>query len=97
VSDRVAFRLLLLGVVVTWFVTGFPDPGKVDDSHAVPLSGKTSLRWRGSRRRLATCRHDLCRGFLQWSRNSWAWLKKDSWGSSLPWQRLASIPGECCC
>jgi hypothetical protein len=38
VSDRVAFRLLLPGVVVTWFVTGFPDPGKVDDSRAVPLA-----------------------------------------------------------
>ena len=96
-SDRVAFRLLPPGVVVTWFVTGFPDPGKVDDSHAVPLSGKTSLRWRGVGEGWQHAGMISCRGFLQWSRNSWAWLKKDSWGSSLPWQRLASIPGECCC
>ena len=50
-SERVALRLVLPGVVVTWFVTGFPDPGKVDGSHAMPLepalSGMTSLRWRG--------------------------------------------------
>jgi hypothetical protein len=51
VSERVAFRLVLPGVVVTWFVTGFPDPGKAGGSHAVPLepvlASKTSLRWRG--------------------------------------------------
>ncbi len=28
VSERVAPRLVLPGVVVTWFVTGFPDPGQ---------------------------------------------------------------------
>jgi hypothetical protein len=37
VSEAVALRLLLPGVVVTWFVTGFPDPGKADGSRAVPL------------------------------------------------------------
>jgi hypothetical protein len=37
VSEQVALRLALPGVVVTWFVTGFPDPGKVGGSHAVPL------------------------------------------------------------
>ena len=50
-SERVALRLVLPGVVVTWFVTGFPDPGKVGGSHPVllepALSGKKSLRWRG--------------------------------------------------
>ena len=49
-SGYVALCLSLPGTVVTWFVTGFPDPGKVGRSHAVPLkpalSGKTSLRWR---------------------------------------------------
>ena len=50
-SGYVALRRSLPGTVVTWFVTGFPDPGKVGGSHAVPLkpalSGKTSLRRRG--------------------------------------------------
>ena len=32
VSERVALRLVLPGVVVTWIVTGFPDLGKVDGS-----------------------------------------------------------------
>ena len=27
-SEQVALRLVLPGVVVTWFVTGFPDPGR---------------------------------------------------------------------
>lgn len=37
VSERVALRLVLPGVVVTWFVTGFLDPGKVDGQHPVLL------------------------------------------------------------
>jgi hypothetical protein len=37
VSGYVALCLSLPGAVVTWFVTGFPDPGKADGSHAVPL------------------------------------------------------------
>ncbi len=36
-SERVAARLVLSGVVVTWFVTGFPDPGTFDGLPAVPL------------------------------------------------------------
>jgi hypothetical protein len=43
------------------------------------LSSKTTLRWRRSRR-MAICRHDFMSRFLRWSRNSWSWLKKDSWG-----------------
>ena len=35
-SDCVVLRPTLPGAVVTWFVTDFPDPGKVDGSHAVP-------------------------------------------------------------
>jgi hypothetical protein len=62
VSENVALRLVLPGVVVTWFVTGLPDLGKADGLRAVPLetalSGRTSLRWRASRRRLATCRNN---------------------------------------
>jgi hypothetical protein len=53
-SERVALRPVLPGLVVTWFVTGFPDPGKVADPHPVLFErlsllslGKTSLRWRG--------------------------------------------------
>jgi hypothetical protein len=42
VSENVALRLVLPGVVVTWFVTGLPDLGKVDGSRAVPL--ETALR-----------------------------------------------------
>jgi hypothetical protein len=38
VSGYVALCLSLPGTVVTWFVTGFPDPGKVGCSHAVRLS-----------------------------------------------------------
>ena len=37
VSGCVALCLPLPGVVVTWFVTGFPDPGKVGGSHPVLL------------------------------------------------------------
>ena len=36
VSERVALRPVLPGVVVTWFVTGFPHPGKVEGSHPMP-------------------------------------------------------------
>ena len=74
-SERVALRLVLPGVVVTWFVTGFLDPGKVDGPHPALLeaclSGKASLRWRvgeGWQRG----RHDSICGFLRWSRNSWS-------------------------
>jgi hypothetical protein len=48
-SERVALRLVLPGRVVTWFVTGFRDPGKPTARmryRLSPLSGKTSLRWR---------------------------------------------------
>ena len=37
-SGYIALCLSLPGTVVTWFVTGFPDPGKVGGSHAVPLT-----------------------------------------------------------
>jgi hypothetical protein len=37
-KGNVALCLSLPGTVVTWFVTGFPDPGKVGSSHAVRLS-----------------------------------------------------------
>jgi hypothetical protein len=50
VSGSVALCLSLPGVVVTWIVTGFTNPGKVDGSHPVllkpALSGRTGLRWR---------------------------------------------------
>ena len=36
-SERVALRLVLHGVVVTWFVTGSSDFGKADGAHAMPL------------------------------------------------------------
>jgi hypothetical protein len=35
VSERVALRLVLPGVVVTWFVTGFPDLERAGGSHPV--------------------------------------------------------------
>ncbi len=50
-SEHIVLCLLLPGIVVTWFVTSLPDPGKVGGSHPVLLepafSGKKSLRWRG--------------------------------------------------
>ena len=50
-SGYVALCLRLPGVVVTWFVTGFPNPGEVGDSHPLLLrsllSVKARLRWRG--------------------------------------------------
>jgi hypothetical protein len=57
VSECVALRLVSPGVVVTWFVTGFLDPGKVDGPHpalleACPLR-RDKLTMAG-RRRLAT-------------------------------------------
>jgi hypothetical protein len=54
VSERVAPVWHRLGVVVTWCVTGF----RIRAGRLLPgpaLSRKTSLRWRASRRRLATC------------------------------------------
>jgi hypothetical protein len=69
-SERVALRLVLPRVVVTWFVTGFPDIGKADGSMRCLLSLLPPARQAYSdrtsrcRRRLAPWRHNPCRGFL---------------------------------
>ena len=85
-SERVALRLLLPGVVVTWIVTGFPDLGRSTVRHAVllepALSGMTSLLWQGESAKTGNMTGTIpCRGFPRCSRNSWSWLKK---GSGLP-------------
>jgi hypothetical protein len=51
VSERVAPRLVLLGAVVTWFVTGFPDPGKVDSlrQEELTMAGRVGEGWQHGR------------------------------------------------
>jgi hypothetical protein len=46
VSECVAPRLVLPGVVVTWFVTGFPDLGKADGSCPVSTRPADSQSFR---------------------------------------------------
>jgi hypothetical protein len=50
VSECVALCLLVAGAIVTWFVTGSPDLGKVGRRWHVPSNeparfGRTSLWW----------------------------------------------------
>lgn len=46
--EYVASRLVLPGVVVTWFVTGLPDPGKGGGSHPLLLEPALSGKTRGA-------------------------------------------------
>ena len=70
-SERVAPRLVLPGVVVTWFVTDFPDPGKADGSHPAPLEpalrqGKLTMAGRVGKARII--RELRSRGLLEMHR-----------------------------
>jgi hypothetical protein len=51
VSERVAPRLVLLGAVVTWFVTGFPDPGRstLSGKKKLTIAGRVGEGWQHGR------------------------------------------------
>jgi len=104
VSEYVALCLSSPGVVVTWFVTGFLGIGRptvrmrcrfslISPARTTSLRGRVGEGWQRAR-------HDSICSFLPWSRNSCSWLKKDSWGSTLPTTANATFlivpPGRLC-